>query len=177
MIGDILYSPGLSFKNPQLTKTAAPVRVRPWFYQETAIGPLSAVNKTKPITANKVLHTRRAVWNRDIKVDNAERLGAYFQQVPSAQDMSLGEVPATGVQDVANRSPLGFLTSAFEQIGSAGTSVLTALTKREDQKAQGAMATIQSYTEQFAQAGASNMPLIIGGVAIAGLAAWFLLRR
>lgn len=177
-LGDILYTPGISFKNPKLVKRAAPVRVRPWFYQETGVGPLSAVNKLKPLAESKVLNRRRAVWNRDIKVENAEKLGAYFHQVPSAEQLGLGEAPATGTTENVNRDPLGFLTNAINQISSAGTSVLTAMQRREDQKAQSAMATVQAYKNQMmANVSGSNMPLILGGVAAAGLAAWFLLKK
>lgn len=178
MVGDILYTPGISFKNPRLTKVAAPVRVRPWFYQETAVGPLSAVNKTRPLSASRTLNTYRAVWNRDAKIENMARLGAYFHAVPTAEQLGIGAAPATDTDANTARDPLGFLTNMISQMGSAASATVDALKQREDQKTTSAMAMVQSYTDQMmANVGGSNMPLIIGGVAVAGLAAWFLLKK
>ena len=61
MVGDILYQPGISFRNPKVTKISAPIRTRPWFYQETAVGPLSAVNKIRQsdLANSKVLKPYR----------------------------------------------------------------------------------------------------------------------
>ena len=179
MVGDILYSPGISFKNPRVTKTAAPVRTRPWFYQETAVGPLSAVNKIRraDLANSKVLNPYKAVWQRSALQRNTDNIGAYFQSVPSAQQLSLGEAPATSITATTNRDPLGFLTNLVSTIGNTGSSVLTSLQKQQDQKAQTAMATVQAYTNQMVQGAESNMPLVLGGVAVAGLIGWYLLKR
>lgn len=180
MVGDILYSPGISFKNPKLTKISAPVRTRPWFYQETAVGPLSAVNKIKraDLSNSKVLRPYQAVWQRSALQRNTDNIGAYFQSVPSPQQLGLGEAPATSITTTTNRDPLGFLTNLVSTIGNTGSSVLTSLQKQQDAKAQTAMATVQAYTNQMVQGAADNkMPLILGGVAVAGLIGWYLLRR
>ena len=180
MVGDILYSPGISFKNPKVTKISAPVRTRPWFYQETAVGPLSAVNKIRraDLANSKVLKPYQAVWQRSALQRNTDNIGAYFHEVPSAQQLGLGEAPATSITTTTNRDPLGFLTNLVSTIGNAGSSVLTTLQKQQDQKTETAMATVQAYTNQMMENVSDNkMPIILGGVAIAGLLGWYLLRR
>jgi hypothetical protein len=98
--------------------------------------------------------------------------------VPNAQQLGLGEAPATSITTTTNRDPLGFLTNLVSTIGNAGSSVLTTMQKQQDQKTQTAMATVQAYTNQMMANVADNkMPLIIGGVAVAGLIGWYLLRR
>lgn len=181
MVGDILYSPGISFKNPPVTRTSAPVRTRPWFFQETALGPLSAVNKvSKANLANsKVLRPYQAVWNRSVRAKQAEELGAYFSDVPTAQQLGLGEAPATSVTTTTNRDPLGFLTNLVSTVENAGSSVLTSMQRREDEKTQTAMATVKAYTDQMLQATTSgNTPFyLIGGIAALGLLGWYLTHR
>ena len=180
MVGDILYQPGISFKNPKVTRISAPIRTRPWFYQETAVGPLSAVNKVKrsDLANSKVLKPYEAVWQRSALQRNTDNIGAYFHEVPNAQQLGLGEAPATSITTTTNRDPLGFLTNLVSTIGNAGSSVLTTMQKQQDQKTQTAMATVQAYTNQMMENVSDNkMPLIIGGVAVAGLIGWYLLRR
>lgn len=180
MVGDILYQPGISFKNPKITRISAPIRTRPWFYQETAVGPLSAVNKIRrsDLANSKVLKPYEAVWQRSALRRNTDNIGAYFHEVPNAQQLSLGEAPATSTTTTTNRDPLGFLTNLVSTIGNAGSSVLTTLQKQQDQKTQTAMATVKAYTDSVVENVADNkMPLIIGGVAVAGLIGWYLLRR
>ena len=179
-VGDILYSPGISFKNPKLTKISAPVRTRPWFYQETAVGPLSAVNKIREgdLANSKVLNPYKSVWQRAALQRNTDNIGAYFQSVPTAQQLGLGEAPATSITTTTNRDPLGFLTNLVSTIGNTGSSVLTSLQRQQDAKTETAMATVQAYTNQMvAKAEDNKLPLIIGGVAVAGLIGWYLLRR
>lgn len=180
MVGDILYQPGISFKNPKVTRISAPIRTRPWFYQETAIGPLSAVNKIRrsDLANSKVLRPYEAVWQRATLRRNTDNIGAYFNEVPNARQLGLGEAPATSTTTTTNRDPLGFLTNLVTTVGNAGSSVLTSLQKREDQKTQTAIATVQAYTNQMMENVSDNkMPLLIGGVAVAGLIGWYLLRR
>jgi triphosphoribosyl-dephospho-CoA synthetase len=127
---------------------------------------------------SKVLKPYEAVWQRSALQRNTDNIGAYFHEVPNAQQLGLGEAPATSITTTTNRDPLGFLTNLVSTIGNAGSSVLTTMQKQQDQKTQTAMATVQAYTNQMMANVADNkMPLIIGGVAVAGLIGWYLLRR
>ena len=127
---------------------------------------------------SKVLKPYNAVWQRSALQRNTDNIGAYFNEVPNAQQLGLGEAPATSITTTTNRDPLGFLTNLVSTIGNAGSSVLTTLQKQQDQKTQTAMATVQAYTNQMMENVSDNkMPLIIGGVAVAGLIGWYLLRR
>lgn len=177
---DVLYQPGISFTNPRLVKIAAPVRPNPWFYEQKGVGPLSASSKLRSWDGATPLKKYNAVWNRGAKARNVERLGAYFHDVPTMNE--LGQAPpATSETKSTARGPLGFLENLITVAGQAGSGVTDALTQRAIQQQQVAVAQSQSYLARmgnvFGNVGGDYTWLWITGLGVAGLGAWFFLRK
>lgn len=176
---DVLYKPGYSFTNPRLVKTAAPVRSNPWFWEPKGVGPLSASNKLRRWENTPQLKEYSAIWNRQAKQRNMDRLGAYFHDVPTMQE--LGAAPAaSGETSAVVRSSTGFLDNLLTTMGQAAGGVTDMLTKQEAQKTQVAQARAQSYysylTQPFSSGGDSTW-LLIAGVGILGVGAYLYFRR
>lgn len=175
---DILYHPGISFRNPGIVRTAAPVRANPWFFERKAVGPLSASSKLRRFEANDDLNRYKAVWNRRAKQRNVERLGAYFEDVPTMNE--LGEAPpATSTTTNVVRSATGFLDSLLSIGGQVATGVTDIIQNREAQKQAAVRARIDSFVAPVRQVVAdnSNTVMIVAGVGILAVGAYFLTRR
>jgi len=176
---DVLYQPGISFMNPRLVKIAAPVRSNPWFWEEKGVGPLSASNKLKRWEGNPELKQYPAMWNRAAKQRNMAKLGAYFHDVPTLNE--LGEAPpATSETSSTSRDILGFLNNAITNVvAPAASGVTDVLMRRETQKTQAAMAQSQSYFSRFGfgTVGGDYTWLWIAGLGVVGLGAYIYLRR
>jgi len=173
---DVLYQPGISFRNPKLVRIATNPKVEPWFYSEQVPGPLSVTAKLKRWDKTSKLKRYNAVWNRQAKQRVAEKLGAYFHDVPTLQE--LGEAPAATKETAAtSRGPLGFL----ENLISAGTQVATGVTNiianREQQKQQMAMAQFQASRPMFFGSGSDNTMLWALGIGAIGIGAIVLMKR
>lgn len=172
---DELYQPGISFKNPRLIRPVATPKLRPWFYEQQLPGPLSATSKLKKWEKAPDLRRYKAVWSRQAKQRNMEKLGAYFHDVPTLQE--LGEAPAATKETAStSRGPLGFL----ENIVSTGVQVATGVTdiiaNRETQKQQVAMAQIQASRPMFFGSGQDNTMLWLLGAGAIGIGAIFFLK-
>lgn len=175
---DILYQPGISFRNTGLVRTVAPVRENPWFYERKAVGPLSASSKLKRFQSTGDLRRYQAVWSRQAKNRNVERLGAYFHDVPTMDE--LGEAPsATSSTPSVVRSSFGFLDSLLSIGDQVATGVTTSLQNRADQQAASARAKIDSFVAPVRQVVSenSNMFMIVVGVGVLAVGAYFLTRR
>lgn len=169
---DILYSPGISFENPQVVKTAAPVRLRPWFYQETALGPLTIVSKQVSFENDRQLHPYTPIWNRAFKERNMKRIGAYSNEMPNFQE--LGEAPGpTETQSTTARDPLGFLTNLISKTGDIATGVTNTMLQNSSIKMQTNQALIDT---RFGQIDSANVKIAVG-IGAAGLLAFYLWRK
>lgn len=167
---DILYSPGISFENPQVVKVAAPVRLRPWFYQETAIGPLTMVSKKDVWENDRQLHPYTPLWNRMQKDRNVKRLMANSSEMPNFEE--LGEAPGpTAAQSTMSRDPLGFLTSFISKTGEIATGVTNTMLQNADIKMQTNQSLIAT---QFAQMDTSYLKIaaVTGAVGLLAFYAW-----
>lgn len=170
---DALYSPGISFENPGLARPAAPVRMRPWFYQETAIGPLTKVSKDTSWSADMQLHPYSPVWKRAYKDFNIERLGAFTNAMPNFEQ--LGEAPGpTNVGSSLTRDPLGFLSNAIAKGGDIATGYGNKMLQDATLKTQAAQSSINAT---FAQLSTANTWMIAVGISAAGIAAYFLFKK
>jgi len=174
---DILYQPGISFRNPKLVQIATAPKERPWFYQQQLPGPLSVSAKLKKWEAAPNLRKYKAVWNRQAKQRQVEKLGAYFHDVPTMHE--LGEAPpATKETTATSRGPLGFLENLLSAGAQVATGVTDIIANREAQKQQVAMAQIQaSRPFFFGGSGQDNTMLWVLGAGAIGLGAIFFLRR
>jgi len=169
---DILYSPGISFENPQLVKTAAPTRLRPWFYQETAVGPLTIVSKNSAWSTDPQLHPYTPIWKRAAKQRNIDRLSAYANDMPSFSE--LGEAPGpTATESTTSRDPLGFLTNLISKTGDIATGVTNTMLQNANIKMQANQSLV---TSRFAQIDSSYTTIMIG-VGAAGVLAYYLWRK
>lgn len=189
-MADELYRPGYSFENSPVAQIATPASSRPWFYQNTAVGPLSKVSKLAPFWKDGVMHRYQPVWNRAAKMRNVNRLGAYFHDVPSISE--LGEAPpATGESASAVRTGDGGFLQNLQSLFAGGADLLTVaaqgtqavtgqLQKREEAKTQTAMAQMQGYLQQlspFGSSSGSNWVLWVAGIGAVGVAAYYMLGR
>lgn len=167
-MADELYRPGYSFMNPPVTKIASPQRSRPWFWQPTAPSPLDIESKAVPLEMNPRLNRYQAVWNREMRNRNREKLGAYFREVPTIQE--LGQAPAaTSTTQTTGRSVTGFLENLISKATEAASAVTTQLTSREQQKTQVAMAQAQSYFQPIMSAASANVMPIMLGLGVVGI--------
>jgi len=183
-MSDELYRPGYSFENAPVVRFATKVKSQPWFFQDTAVGPLTAVSKLQPFWHDGVLHKYQPVWNRVAKMRNTERLGAYFTDIPTMEE--LGQAPpATSVSTTTSRSATGFLDNMITGLKYAATgareivgTVTGELQKREELKAQTAAAQLQTYLRPYVPTGpiGDAFPFILGALGI-GAVAYFMLRK
>jgi len=172
---DVLYQPGISFRNPRLARPATRDRSRQWFTEQTMPGPLTAKSKLKKWEVNPHLKEYKAVWNRAAKQRNVEKLGAYFHDVPSFA--SLGAAPsATSETQTVVRGPLGFLDNAISLLNQGAGGVFTSLTQREVQKTQSALAQTQAFRLPFT-GGDSSLFWILGAVGVIGVGAYLYMRK
>jgi len=175
---DVLYHPGISFRNPGFVKIATRIRPNPWFYERKVAGPLSASAKLKRFEATPDLKRYQAVWSRKAKNRNVERLGAYFHDVPTMDE--LGAAPsATSSTPNAVRSSFGFLDSLLSIGDQVATGVTTSIQNREIQKQSAIQAKIDSFVAPVRQLAAdnSNTLMIVAGVGILAVGTYFLTRR
>jgi len=172
---DVLYQPGISFRNPKIVRPVAHVRGQPWFEGPMAPGPLSASSKLKRWDKAPNLRRYSAIWNRSAKQRNVEKLGAYFHDVPTMSE--LGAAPgATSETTSVSRSPLGFLDSLMKIGTNVATGVTDVLLNQAEQKRQIAIAQTQTYTPTFMPSG-DNTWLWVAGLGVVGLGAFLYLRR
>jgi hypothetical protein len=175
---DVLYQPGISFKNPKYTRPATRVRGNPWFYEQQVPGPLSASSKLKRWEKSPELHRYKAVWNRQAKQRVAANLGAYFQDMPTAQELGLGQAPpATSPTATTSRSPLGFLENLVSSGLKVATGVTDILANREAQKQEMAVAQIQAAQRPYYQLSSDNTMLWVAGAGVLGLGLILYMRR
>lgn len=177
---DVLYKPGISFTNPRLVKIAAPVRSNPWFYEEKGVGPLSASSKLRRWDGNTPLKRYQAMWNRDAKARNVERLGAYFHDVPNLQELGQAPPATSETKTTTRNSTSGFLENLISTIGQGATSVTDALTQRAVQQQNVAVAQSQAYMSRLRGAfgGEGDYTwLWIAGLGVVGLGAYFFMRK
>jgi nucleoside-diphosphate-sugar epimerase len=106
----------------------------------------------------------------------AEKLGAYFHDVPSLQE--LGEAPAATKETTAtSRGPLGFLENLISAGAQVATGVTDIIANRELQKQQTAMAQYQASRPMFFGSGSDNTMLWVLGIGAIGIGAVVLLKR
>lgn len=176
---DILYQPGISYTNPKVVRVAAPVRSNPWFWEEKGVGPLSASSKLRKWDGNTPLKKYKAVWNRGAKQRNVQKLGAYFHDVPTMNE--LGEAPpATAETSTTTRGPLGFLENLISVGQQAATGITDVLQKREVQKTQAALAQSRAYNVPFFgqfNVGGDSTWLWIAGIGAVAVGGYFLFSR
>jgi hypothetical protein len=173
---DALYQPGISFRNAKLVRTVTSPRSEPWFYSDQVPGPLSVSSKLKRWDKTSSLNRYKAVWNRKAKQRVAEKLGAYFHDVPSLQE--LGEAPAATKETTAtSRGPLGFLENLISAGAQVATGVTDIIANRELQKQQTAMAQYQASRPMFFGSGSDNTMLWVLGIGAIGIGAVVLLKR
>lgn len=173
---DVLYKPGISFTNPPMVKVAAPVRSNPWFWEDKGVGPLSASEKIKRFESTNGLTRYKPIWSRVAKSRNTERLGAYFADVPTINELGAAP-PATAETNSASRDPLGFLDNILTAAEKGAQSVTDVLLKREASKTAMAQASMTPYIPFINQGGSGNTTMIIlGGLAAVGLGIYFLRR-
>jgi len=174
---DVLYHPGISFRNPGIVRTVAPVRMTPWFFEEQGVGPLSASSKLKRFEKSGELRRYKAVWNRSAKQRNVERLGAYFHDIPTIDE--LGEAPpSTGPTTTTVRNPLGFLDTMFSVAEKAATGITDVMMQREQQKTAAAQASSMAYLPYMrGMVGGDNTIWWIAGLGAVAVGAYFLVRR
>lgn len=176
---DVLYQPGISFMNPRVGRPKLAVQGRPWFYSPQVPGPLTASSKLRSWKGQAGnFREYKAVWNRAAKNRSAQRLGAYFHDVPTIQELGAAP-PATSETANTERGPLGFLENLITAGAQVASGVTDALARREEQKQQSLIAQIQARTPQIFQTadGGTNIWLIVAGVGVVGLGAYFLTRR
>ena len=174
-MSDELYQPGISFRNPRVVRPATGDRTQPWFYQETVPGPLSMKAKLKRWERKPNLTRYSAVWNRAAKQRNVEKLGAYFHDVPTVQE--LGAAPAPTKESTTTRSPLGFLENLISTGVDVASGVTNVIEQREAQKQREATAKLQTYQQYFPNFGSDNTLLWVLGLGAVGVGAYFLIGR
>lgn len=174
---DVLYQPGISFRNPRYVRPVGQVRSEPWFYEQQMPGPLSRSAKLKRWEKSPELHRYKAVWNRQAKQRLAGNIGAYFHDIPTAQELGLGQAPpATSETTATSRGPLGFLENIVSSGLKVASGVTDILAKREDQKQAMAVAQLQ-MSQPFYRVGGDNTLLWVAGIGALGLGAFLLMRR
>jgi len=173
---DVLYQPGISFRNPKIIRQAANVRSHPWFEGPVAPGPLSASSKLRRWDKAPNLRRYSAVWNRAAKQRTMEKLGAYFHDVPTMNE--LGQAPpATSETASVSRSPLGFLDNLMKIGTNVATGVTNIIQTQAEQKRATAVAQAQTYQQPMFVESGSNTLLWVAGAGIIGLGAFLYLRR
>lgn len=174
---DVLYQPGISFRNPRVVRTATMVRSQPWFDGEKVPGPLSASNKLKRWDARPDLKRYNAVWNRSMKQRNVEKLGAYFHDIPTMSELGAAP-PATSETSAVTRSPLGFLDNLLKLGTNIATGVTDVIQKQAEQKQRVATSQAQTYAQaMFRPFTEDNTWLWVAGIGAVGLGAILFLRR
>lgn len=171
-LGDIVYQPGISFRNAEAGHPATKVRRIPWFQAPHvyAEGPLTRRSKLSRWTGGS-LNRYRAVWNRQAKANNVQKLGAYFAPVPTIDELGLGQVPTAGNNESStSRSPFGFLENILTDISEAGKIGLERIIAEEKRRTEEAQTQFKFLTEPMQEFGSTvqqNWPLILlGGAAI-----------
>ncbi|NRH21516.1 hypothetical protein HOO68_05755 [Candidatus Gracilibacteria bacterium] len=176
---DVLYQPGISFRNPKIVRPATSIKSQPWFEGEQVPGPLSASSKLRRWDLRPNLSRYSPVWNRAMKQRNMEKLGAYFHDIPTMTE--LGQAPpATGETGSVSRSPLGFLDNLLKLGTNVATGVTNVLQQRAEQKQQVAQAQAQTYYQSMMRpfgAGGDSTWLWIAGLGVVGLGAVYFLKR
>lgn len=176
---DVLYQPGIGFRNPRMVRTATVVKSQPWFEGEQITGPLSASSKLRRWDLRPNLTRYSPVWNRAMKQRNMEKLGAYFHDIPTMNE--LGQAPpATSETASVSRSPLGFLDNLLKLGTNVATGITSAIQQRAEQKSQVAQAQAQTYYQSMMRpfsAGGDNTWLWVAGLGIVGLGAVYFLKR
>jgi len=173
---DVLYYPGISFRNPKVVRPVTHVRAQPWFDGAVVPGPLSASNKLKRWDNVRGLKRYGAVWNRTAKQRNTEKLGAYFHDVPTMSELGAAP-PATGETATVSRSPLGFLESLVKIGTNVATGVTDVMLNQAEQKRQVAAAQAQTYSSGMFLPSSDNTWLWVAGAGVLGLGAFLFLRR
>jgi hypothetical protein len=173
---DVLYHPGISFRNPGIVRQAGAVRQNPWFYEKQGVGPLSASSKLRRFEKSGDLRRYKAVWSRSAKDRNMEKLGAYFQDIPTMDE--LGQAPpATGQSSSTVRGAFGFLDNVLTAATDAATGVTNVLQQREQQKQMTAQAQVSAYLPFLQRSmGGDNTMLWVAGLGIVGIGAFMYLR-
>lgn len=174
---DVLYQPGISFRNPKVVRPVTMVRTHPWFEGDQAVGPLSAANKLKRWDLSRNLRRYSPVWGREMKQRNVEKLGGVFHGLPTME--ALGQAPpATSETSAVTRSPLGFLENLVKIGTNVATGVTDVLQNQAEQKRQVAVAQAQAYAyPSFLPSGDNSSWLWIAGIGAVGLGAILYLRR
>jgi len=174
---DILYQPGISFTNPGIVRISAPVRGNPWFYERQGVGPLASSSKLKRFEASGPLRRYKAVWNRSAKQRNLDKLGAYFHDVPTMDELGAAP-PSTSPSTTTVRNPLGFLDNLFTHVEKGAEGVTNVLLQREVQKTAAAQASTLPYIPYLRNFGSGdNTMWWIAGLGAAAVGAYFLIRR
>lgn len=173
---DVLYQPGISFKNPKVVRPATIARAQPWFEGPVVPGPLSASSKLKRWENVPDLKRYNAIWNRNAKQRTVEKLGAYFHDVPTMSELGSAP-PATSETASVTRSPLGFLDNLVKIGTNVATGVTNILQTQAEQKRQTALAQTQSLMQHRFLPSGDNMWLWVAGAGVIGLGAFFFLRR
>ena len=118
-------APGISFTNPMLARTSTHVRNVPWMIP-AGWKPLSVLSQGYPNTGsgnmskNKNLKTRKPYWRRTFKEENLVRMGHNFKEVPSFEEVVLGESVSqnTSPAPVAQTNFWGAVSGMLTSVGS-----------------------------------------------------------
>ncbi len=86
-LAEIMYKPGLSFRNSGVAIPVTVVRKKPWFAGPWGSGPLTRLAKAGAWNTGN-LSRRKPVWNRNMKQVQTSRLGVLHQEVPGFSELS-----------------------------------------------------------------------------------------
>lgn len=90
-LAEIMYQPGISFRNSGVAIPVTIVRKKPWFAGPWGSGPLTRLAKASAWNTGN-LGRRKPVWNRNMKAEQTARLGVLHQEVPGFDELSGLEV-------------------------------------------------------------------------------------
>lgn len=181
-LGDIVYKPGISFRNAPLARPATQIRRRPWFYQPMSGGPMTKQAKLRRWDQGNI-RRYRTVWNRGAKMVRADKLGHAMVDVPNYDEIGLGQAPGpTDTLSTLKRDPLGFLSNILSVGAESASKVAESMQRREEERIVAAQAQIRSLqlpeaAEDVASAAIQNWPITLGVLGIGGFMMWNAMQR
>ncbi len=90
-LANIMYKPGISFRNSSVSIPVTIVRKKPWFHGPWGSGPSTKLAKAG-VWQTGNLGRRQPIWNRVAKQSQVSRLGAVHREIPGFDELSGIEV-------------------------------------------------------------------------------------